>query len=151
MVYIILVLPGSSLTLQIVNSLPRVIISLKLNVVESPKDLSQACCFFYSIYLPTISNRQIFFLFADDTDNLESLQNSVNRELSKLVNWLNVNRLALNVFKTNFVIFSAINKPQKPVTILINRQALEQKEFVKYSTRNIIKTILHLVFHVIRI
>ena len=35
--------------------------------------------------------------------------------------------------KTNFVIFSAINKPQIPVTILINRQAIEQKDYVKYS------------------
>ena len=34
--------------------------------------------------------------------------------------------------KMNFVIFSAINKPQIPVTILINRQAIEQKEYVKY-------------------
>ena len=83
--------------------------------------------------LPNISNRLNFFLFADDTniffefDKLDSLQSSVNREISKLVNWLNVNPLALNVSKTNFVIFSAINKPRKPVTILINHQAIEDK------------------------
>ena len=34
-----------------------------------------------------------------------------NTELKKLVTWLNVNRLALNVSKTNFVIFEPINKP----------------------------------------
>ena len=39
---------------------------------------------------------------------------------------MNANRLALNVSKTNFVIFSASNKPLQPVTILINRQAIEQ-------------------------
>ena len=61
-------------------------------------------------------------------DNLDSLQNCQLRakQISKLVN---VNRLALS--KTNFAIFSAINKPQKPVTILINRQAIAQKVFVK--------------------
>ena len=84
--------------------------------------------FFYFNDLPNI--RLNFFLFADDTniffesDNLDSLQNSV------LVNWLNVNRLALNVSKTNFVIFSAINKSRKPVTILINRQAIEEKNLI---------------------
>ena len=46
--------------------------------------------------------------------------------------WLNANRLALNVSKTNFVIFSAVNKPLKPVTILINRHVIEQKEYIKY-------------------
>ena len=52
--------------------------------------------------------------------------------MSKLVNWLNSNRLALNVSKTNFVIFSAKNKPLKLVTIIINRQAIQQKDYVKY-------------------
>ena len=46
--------------------------------------------------------------------------------------WLNANRLALNVSKTNVVIFSAVNKPLEPVTILINRHAIEQKEYIKY-------------------
>ena len=43
------------------------------------------------------------FIFADDTNiffessNLDTLQTTVNREMGKLVNWLNSNRLALNV------------------------------------------------------
>ena len=32
----------------------------------------------------------------------------------------------------NFVLFSAKNKPLKPVTIIINRQAIEQKDYVNY-------------------
>ena len=48
--------------------------------------------------------------------------------LKKLVMWLNANSPA----KTNFVVFSAVNKPLKTVTILINRLAIEQKEFIKY-------------------
>ena len=88
--------------------------------------------------LPNISKKLNFFLFADDTNlfyecnNLEKLERVVNKELKKLVTWLNVNRLALNVSKTNYVIFAAINKPIKPTTIIINRQAIEQKEYVKY-------------------
>ena len=47
----------------------------------------------------------------------------LNKELKKLKMWLNVNRLALNVSKTNFVIFAPVNKPMKSITILINKQA----------------------------
>ena len=88
--------------------------------------------------LPNVSKNLNFYLFADDTnlfyqsDNLDELQKTVNKELKNIVVWLNANRLALNVSKTNFVIFSAVNKPIKPVTILINRKAIEQKEYVKY-------------------
>ena len=44
--------------------------------------------------LPNISNKFKFFLFADDTnlffesEKLDVLQNTVNREISKLANWL---------------------------------------------------------------
>ena len=49
-----------------------------------------------------------------------------------LVLWLNVNRLALNVSKTNFVIFRS-NKPiYHNVTVIINKNTLEQKDHVKY-------------------
>ena len=88
--------------------------------------------------LPNVSNELSFHLFADDTNiffeasNLDTLQTTVNREMGKLVNWLNSNSLALNISKTNFVIFSAKNKPVKPVTIIINRHAIEQKDHVKY-------------------
>ena len=88
--------------------------------------------------LPNVSNELSFHLIADDTNlffeasNLDTLQSTVNREMCKLVNWLNSNRLALNLSKTNFVIFSAKNKPLKPVTIIINRKAVEQKDYVKY-------------------
>ena len=46
--------------------------------------------------------------------------------------WLNANRLALNITKTNFVIFSAKNKPLKNVTLLLNKKAIQQTEYVKY-------------------
>ena len=53
----------------------------------------------------------MFFLFADDT---------------------NIYRLSLNITKTNFVIFHAINKPKFLITILINKKAIEEVKFVKY-------------------
>jgi len=88
--------------------------------------------------LPNISQVLKFYLFADDTNiffespNLADLQNTVNVELKKLSEWLKANKLSLNISKTNFVIFSSINKPLTPVTILIDKKAIAQEEYVKY-------------------
>ena len=43
-----------------------------------------------------------------------------------------VNRLALNISKTNFVIFAAKNKPLQNVTIQIYKKAIQQVQYVKY-------------------
>ena len=88
--------------------------------------------------LPNISNKLKFYLFADDTNifyqsnDLNNLQNVLNKELKKLSLWLNANRLALNISKTNFVIFSPKNKPLTNVTLLIDKKAIEEKDHVKY-------------------
>ena len=88
--------------------------------------------------LPNISDKLKFFLFADDTniyydsEDLIELEKTVNQELRKLSQWLNINRLALNVGKTNFVIFRANKKVYHNVTLILNRKAIEQKDHVKY-------------------
>ena len=62
--------------------------------------------------LSNISNQFEFFLFADDTNiyfeenNLEKIQDVMNKGLKQLREWQIANRLALNVSKTNFAIFS---------------------------------------------
>jgi hypothetical protein len=51
------------------------------------------------------------FLFADDTtclaenQNLDDLITYVNIELNKLAVWFKANRIAVNVSKTNYIIF----------------------------------------------
>ena len=67
--------------------------------------------------LPNISNKLDIFLFADDTniyyenESFIELGKVVNKELKNLYLWLSVNRLALNIEKTNFLIFHTFNKP----------------------------------------
>ena len=57
----------------------------------------------------------------------------MNKVLNKLYLWLNVNRLSLNIEKTNYVIFHPYNKPMKrQVTIKINRKAIDEKESIVY-------------------
>ena len=68
--------------------------------------------------LPNISQKLKFYLFADDTniyfesEDLTKLEKTMNKELEKLHNWLCINRLSLNITKTNFVIFHSFNKPK---------------------------------------
>ena len=70
--------------------------------------------FLFLIYindLPNISKILNFYLFADDTNiyfdssSLKDIERTINKELQKLYLWLNVNRLSLNIDKTNFLIF----------------------------------------------
>ena len=89
--------------------------------------------------LPNISNVLEFFLFADDTniyyeaDTPDNLELIVNRELKKLRTWLIVNRLLLNIEKTNFVVFHPYNKPlRQSITLKINKKAILEKDHVKY-------------------
>ena len=82
--------------------------------------------FTYINDLPNFSEKLMFFLFADDTNiylessDLSYLEKIMNKELEKLYDWFCINRLSLNVSKTNFVISHAV------VTILINKQAIDK-------------------------
>ena len=66
--------------------------------------------------LPRVSSIIKFIMFADDTSLLISgkdeyiLQNTVNNELKKVANWLDANKLSLNINKTNFITFKSRNK-----------------------------------------
>ena len=78
-----------------------------------------------SIYLLTT----LIYLESDD---LQSLEKIMNKELGKLFEWLCINRLSLNISKTNFIIFCPVNKSKIPATILINKEAIDEVAHVKY-------------------
>ena len=89
--------------------------------------------------LPDSSHFLSFFLFADDTniycesDNLELLTKKVNRELKKVKLWLDSNKLALNIEKTNWVLF---HSPWKKLTVhnnlKIGKQYIQRTKYVKF-------------------
>jgi putative NIF3 family GTP cyclohydrolase 1 type 2 len=62
-----------------------------------------------------VSNKLKFILFADDTNifyshvNLDNLVSIVNDELKKLYDWFAVNKLSLNLLKTNYMLFKKSN------------------------------------------
>ena len=69
-----------------------------------------------------VSNELFTVLIADDTNSfdtnndLKALIDDVNAELVKVINWLNANKLSLNIDKTHFILFR--NKGKKVWTIL---------------------------------
>lgn len=89
--------------------------------------------------LPNSSSLLSFYLFADDTniyfeaENLDMLQRIVNRELKKVKEWLDVNKLSLNIDKTNFIIFkSPQHSSLETVNIKIGNQPVKQSRYVKF-------------------
>ena len=89
--------------------------------------------------LPNSSKLMKFHLFADDThiyhesSSLKKLELDMNKELKKINTWLIVNRLSLNVKKTNFVVFHPFNKPiKKRITLKFHRKAIKEVQHIKY-------------------
>ena len=66
--------------------------------------------------IPNCSNYFNFILYADDTTLSNTIQIpalspiNINNELAKIYDWFAVNKLSLNISKTIYVIFHAMNK-----------------------------------------
>jgi hypothetical protein len=78
-------------------------------------------------------------MFADDTNlfftdsNTESLQKKVNTELSKISTWFKLNKLSLNIKKTNFMFFNNKQKPTDPTPdINIDNVKIEKVDQTKF-------------------
>ena len=89
--------------------------------------------------LPNVSKLLTFFFLADDTNiyyessDLLNIQKVVNRELRKIRKWLEANRLALNIDKTNFVIFhSHQHKLTDHIVLKFGRKRIKQESCVKF-------------------
>jgi hypothetical protein len=59
-----------------------------------------------------VSDKLYSILFADDSNmfctgsNINTLISTMNNELKKVIDWLNINKLSLNVDKSNYMVFS---------------------------------------------
>ena len=93
--------------------------------------------------LPYVSKVLQFYLFADDTsiyydeNDLIPSQKVINREvkekLRKVRKWLEANRLALDISKTNYVIFhSPSKKINEFIKIKLGQKAINQVNCIKY-------------------
>lgn len=72
-------------------------------------------------------------MFADDTNiflsdsNLTDLVNMANAELNKISIWFKLNKLSLNIKKTNFILFSAKSSVTRDIKLDINLKLIIQK------------------------
>ena len=84
-----------------------------------------------------VSKMLKFVLFADDTNifssdvNIIDLCKNVSLELDKLNNWFAVNKLSLNISKTNFIIFGN-RKYKGDINIKINNFNIERVYVTKF-------------------
>ena len=83
-----------------------------------------------------VSDLLRFIIFADDTnifcigDDLASLTERLNRELVKLTKWFRINKLSLNVSKSNYMVFG--KKSAKNVVVKLNGVELESVPYTKF-------------------
>ena len=93
--------------------------------------------------LPNCSDKLSFKIFADDTNvfasasNLKTLEALMNSELEKVKEWCDVNKLSINMSKTNFMIIKSTRKKDMPVRIQIRNSdgtshPLIRKNHIKY-------------------
>ena len=80
-----------------------------------------------------------YILFADDTNlflqhnNIEQLVETATQELRKVSQWLNSNKLTLNVDKTSFMIFKTRGKKvNTPANVTINDKIIKQVKWTKF-------------------
>ena len=83
-------------------------------------------------------SKHLIFYLADDTNiyfestDLLHIQKVVNRELRKVKKWLEANRLALSIDKTNFVIFhSHQRKITDNIVVRFGQKSIKQESYVK--------------------
>ena len=89
--------------------------------------------------IPLSSSKLSFYVFADDTniyyeaENLYQLQRTINNELKKVKVWFDVNKLSLNIDKTNYIIFkSPQHSSSESVSIKIGCFTVKRTSYVKF-------------------
>ena len=74
--------------------------------------------------------------YADDTtlnstirnfiNNSNSVENSINYELLKVNEWLQINKLSLNIAKSKFMILQKIDKEMEVLTLKVDNMIIER-------------------------
>ena len=90
--------------------------------------------------LLNVSKFLSFYLFAEDTniyfdasDTIKLQKKNMNRELRYVKKWLETNKLALNIEKTNYMFFySPFEKITEPIIIKFGRKNISTSDNVRF-------------------
>ena len=88
--------------------------------------------------LAYVSDYLYMIMFADDTNaldsdkNLNALEERCNNEMIKIVDWVNANKLSLNVKKTNYMLFSGKKAHGNEQGIIISQKRIEKTNKAKF-------------------
>ena len=133
----IIFLKGNSMLCTIKRSQLKII-----SFVESHKALSLVHYFSSSILMTFLSPQTLsillFSLMTPTSSSLykdpSHLEKVINIELNKISNWCKLNKLSLNIDKTNFMIFKNkhSNKPDLNYKIEIDDKNIEKVEITKF-------------------
>ena len=88
--------------------------------------------------IANVSSVLFTILFADDTNvfitgkNIPNLITVMNNELSKLSEWMNVNKVSLNVKKTKYMLFCIKSPHIKGGNILLNGEIIDKVNHFKF-------------------
>ena len=90
--------------------------------------------------LPNTSTILSFIIFADDTNvfyshkSLYELYQIINHEITYVVDWFRINKLSLNINKTNFILFRSHRKliPEISIQLLIDGNVIPQVSSAKF-------------------
>ena len=124
------------------------------NVVESSKQTikcgipqgSSLGPLLFLLYINDISNcsdKLNFRIFADDTNvfasspSIRDLEKLINEELAKIKEWCDLNKLSINIKKTNYMIVKSPKKKSGNINIKLpnkdgNSDIIEKKDHIKY-------------------
>ena len=96
----------------------------------------------FLVYINDLHNSIRFsspFHFADDTgllniqDSMHAINRTLNKDLRELSFWLNANKIALNVAKTEIILFKTRNKNyDADLKIKLCRKRIHASQYVKY-------------------
>lgn len=116
---------------------------------DTSSDMCQVACgvpqgsilgpLLFILYINDLTNASTFLkyvLFADDTNlfasgtDINALCVKINTELDRLKNWFSVNKLSLNLSKTNYMIFS--NSKHTNISLSMNATEIERVTVTKF-------------------
>ena len=86
----------------------------------------------------SVSEKLLYVLFADDTHiflngkDINKLVEIIQSELFKLCNWLQMNKLTLNLPRTHFMLFHRAKHKLNNISISLNSVPIEQVNHTKF-------------------